>query len=1408
MMLDTGVGFLQNIKHVLPLEGGSDAIEPVKPGSRLGDCLSIEFGAPNGSGLYSAVRSLESQAIVSKISFTNVPRYGRLTITLPGTISEARSTIIFQALVRSNDEPLEATIGLVGAVRDKGWVWCRGTRKKHVVATEWNELTLVWDGHTDKDPEAIIFEVTQEAEIEFARLVVARLPNVTPNQKSEVVVNQSGFVEAQLNNAIVVRTSAAPASRRFRAFLEKPFSEFGLQEASVIQKSASGNVRCKSQISFVSNNTIDLDVFLPMESGTIVLQLTKGRSIPLYENRGWNAQSNVKSCTYQKGRLRVEVEISSDYENLAGLSLELRSHGLTLQKCEVAALDGEAGLFIAKLEVACSKRTAEQTLGLVIPLLGLNFPCILQNTDSEFNDSTVMEIVDFADAFEGSFDGLRTAKNGTPLLCGWARNPNAPGAAVIVDAMLQGTVVASGLASGPRKDVAAKRGGSPICAFAIEVPSNTYNGETVKAGIRIRGEKGTLSSQERDIRFPPFGEKLDAEELPVVVRLASPSEEPAPKTVSGVVLTQNGAQVLDDLLKSILSFESETFSKIVIIDHESTDNTHDVVRRYESLLPLTYVVRSNKNTFSSSNNYGVSLCDEDVIVFLNNDIVFQEPVVATLLSHLSKSVGAVGLKLLDPPSYDGEQALQHVAIHFDTDRGASIRPFESRFLTDASIANVNAVHVPAVTAAFLVVDRKKFLSVGGYDESYFYGWEDIDLCLRLLSRGLSNISVNSAKATHVRGYSRRQMSRGVVEKRQRNSVYFLKRWGWGLRSAIRRAAMEGTPYWTGRKIHVGFIVTEAGPEATAGDYMTALDFGRGLAGQIPVRSFFFAKDQPVDATGIDIMITMIDDFDVREVKNLSLTCTMVAWTRNWFHRWVARPWRERFNIWLASSELAAKYITAELGRAVGVVKIGTDLERFGSGSKKDKLAADISFTGHFWGSAREVVSLIGEGSDLNLKIFGKGWGDHPVASKFWGGALPYHEMTDVYASCRIVIDDSNFATATWGSLNSRVFDAMAAGALVITNNEAGSIETFNGLLPTYSDRETLLNQINYFLDEEKRLVAISELRSQVELSHTYDVRASQFLSFIRHRSKSGLRLAIKICSPNIERAEGWGDWYFACSLRRELENLGHSVRIDFLDEWHGPHASADDVVLAIRGLNRYEPRKDQINILWVISHPDMVSVDEISDYDICYSASRMLPKLFQKLTSTKIEFLPQCTDENIFFWPKNDHERNGVVFVGNSRGVHRPVVMAAVDSGIDLDIYGSGWDELDGIAVKAPLISNNKLGDLYRGASVVLNDHWDDMRRWGIISNRIFDAIACGTPVISDDVVGLGELFGSVISTVDPEGDFRVTVAGSMSKLEQREERKNLADKILAKHTFRARAVKFDRVIKSLVKARENLEIY
>ena len=100
-------------------------------------------------------------------------------------------------------------------------------------------------------------------------------------------------------------------------------------------------------------------------------------------------------------------------------------------------------------------------------------------------------------------------------------------------------------------------------------------------------------------------------------------------------------------------------------------------------------------------------------------------------------------------------------------------------------------------------------------------------------------------------------------------------------------------------------------------------------------------------------------------------------------------------------------------------------------------------------------------------------------------------------------------------------------------------------------------------------------------------------------------------------------------------------------------------------------------------------------------------------------------------------------------------------------------------------IPNNELRRYYSSAKVVLNDHWPDMRTEGFISNRIFDAGACGALILSDSVAGLNSLFDDAIYEYNAEKSFQEVIERAFHDLEySRKISKKLLEIILAGHTF------------------------
>ena len=148
-----------------------------------------------------------------------------------------------------------------------------------------------------------------------------------------------------------------------------------------------------------------------------------------------------------------------------------------------------------------------------------------------------------------------------------------------------------------------------------------------------------------------------------------------------------------------------------------------------------------------------------------------------------------------------------------------------------------------------------------------------------------------------------------------------------------------------------------------------------------------------------------------------------------------------------------------------------------------------------------------------------------------------------------------------------------------------------------------------------------------------------------------------------------------------------------------------------------------------------------------------------------------------------------MLFVGSSRGEYRAIVRDAIEAGLPLTVYGANWDGLIPPAyVAASYLPNDQVGAAYASAGVVLNDHFDDMRRDGFLSNRLFDAVAAGARVVTDDVAGLGDLFGDSVRVYRDSDELARLWADRGSAFGDGNARLATARRIGREHSFVARA--------------------
>lgn len=304
-----------------------------------------------------------------------------------------------------------------------------------------------------------------------------------------------------------------------------------------------------------------------------------------------------------------------------------------------------------------------------------------------------------------------------------------------------------------------------------------------------------------------------------------------------------------------------------------------------------------------------------------------------------------------------------------------------------------------------------------------------------------------------------------------------------------------------------------------------------------------------------------------------------------------------------------------------------------------------------------------------------------------------------------------------------------------------------------------------------------------------------------HMKKFKTKIAIKLPFRKWKDAHEWGDYHMSLALKKEFEKKGCDVIIQTYNEWYNGEDDNCDVVIVLRGLSRYSPNKKHFNIMWNISHPDMVEIEEYNQYDHVFISSKIWADVIKEKASVPVDCLLQCTDTELFYHDFEEKYLHEILFVGNSRKVFRKIIKDLLPTDKDLSIYGNNWEPfVDEKYIFGRHIPNNELRKAYSSCDILLNDHWDDMREKGFISNRLFDGFASGAFIISDKISGASELFEDALVTYETPEELKNLVDKYTKNNNARINKALKAQKIVMRHhTFRNRVEDMLKVINSKI---------
>lgn len=253
--------------------------------------------------------------------------------------------------------------------------------------------------------------------------------------------------------------------------------------------------------------------------------------------------------------------------------------------------------------------------------------------------------------------------------------------------------------------------------------------------------------------------------------------------LSIVIICWNDLGVIRECLRSIHERTHSTEFEVIVSDNGSTDGSIEFIRR---TYPDVLVLENGSNLgFAKGNNVGIRVSKGEYVLILNPDTIIHEGALDALVAFADRheEAGGFGCRILNS---DG--SYQVSGRLFPTVRRYWVFALYLRHLSRlSSLFDYEEYRgwkgeserlIDWQTGCCVMFRRDLLKRLGGFDEQFFYHFEEVDLCRRVWDAGFPIIFTPEAVITHLGGQSvKRFPLRFEIEKLRSRYRYFYKYFG-------------------------------------------------------------------------------------------------------------------------------------------------------------------------------------------------------------------------------------------------------------------------------------------------------------------------------------------------------------------------------------------------------------------------------------------------------------------------------------------------------------------------------------------------------------------------------------------------------------------------------------------------------
>ena len=281
---------------------------------------------------------------------------------------------------------------------------------------------------------------------------------------------------------------------------------------------------------------------------------------------------------------------------------------------------------------------------------------------------------------------------------------------------------------------------SPTSTGGPETARSNANGSAVAALQEAMIRRG-IKAQVETLPIHRYHVKYEIEGKPLVT----------------IIIPARTIQYIAGCVRSIIGKTSYDNYEVLVLDRTEMD----LPKILDPSEKLRFIVDSSDFNFSRINNQAAKSARGDYLVFLNDDTeVISGEWLSAMLEHAQREdVGVVGAKLLR-----ANGTVQHAGIIVGI-QGASnyggMTASDPGYLARASVIR----NCTAVTGACMMVRKRYFMEMGGFDEALGHSWNDVDFGIRVVESGHWVVYTPFALLYHYVGGTRGEFDESSAERR-------------------------------------------------------------------------------------------------------------------------------------------------------------------------------------------------------------------------------------------------------------------------------------------------------------------------------------------------------------------------------------------------------------------------------------------------------------------------------------------------------------------------------------------------------------------------------------------------------------------------------------------------------------------